>query len=136
MRVTGTAPRILLNVGGKANPSVNAIGRLAGTPAQRLALRTLLEAPVEGERGTLGVFSHDVNAGKSGSTQSNAVDPTGRRYAHGKWAVTFRVDRHEINLFMVASPLPSLPLAHHAIGPTLFAPAHRVLIANTKENTR
>ena len=79
------------------------------------------------------MFSNDVDAGKSGTTQSTAVDNTGRKYAHGKWAITYQKQSGAVNLFMVASPIPSVPLAHHSIGASLLAPAHRILLTNNQE---
>ena len=133
IRVTGRAPRVLTNVTPHPNPSVADLRKMIPTSEQRQALQVLLEAPVEADRGTLGVFSKDVHAGKSGSTSSNAVDSTGHKYAHGKWAVTYQKQLGEINLFMVASPVPSVPLAHHSISASLLAPAHRILLANNQE---
>jgi len=47
--------------------------------------------------------------------------------------LTYQRTSGELNLMMVASPLPSVPLAHHSIDGSLLAPALRTLLSANKE---
>jgi hypothetical protein len=128
-KVTERAPHILESDVSMANAMANPLASLLHTPTQRESLRTLLEAPVEFERGTLGFIRNQVTAGKSGTVSSAIKDSTGHHYGHAKWAVTYQRERRTLNLFFVAAPLPSIPLAQHTIEGSLLAPAHRILLA-------
>lgn len=125
--VHGVAPRILIN----RSETHSRLATLLKSPEQHLALRRLLEAPVRA--GTLEYTKQRVDAGKTGSTQSRAVDPTGRPYAHGKFSVTYQAARNEINLLMIASPTPTRPLARHTVSGKQFDPALATLIASSEE---
>lgn len=133
VRTIGAAPRVLTNVQAKGNESIQPLLVLLPTALHRQELRKLLKAPVDFERGTLGFVRGEIDAGKTGSTQSAVLDPTGRKYAHGKWSITYQAATGDINLLMIASPLPSVPLAHHSIGGTVLAPALRTLLFANQE---
>lgn len=129
LKSTGHAPRALRNASDDDNPAIAALKALLPRQAQRDALRQLLEAPVQSVGGTLSFLKGQVTAGKTGTVQSAVKGPNGRLFNHGKWAVTYQHDKASLNLFFVASPLPSAPLAQHDLGAIALMPAH-VLILN------
>ncbi len=129
LNTTGTAPRILQNISADQNDSIAAIAKMLPQVAQKETVRALMAAPVSVERGTLGyVRSSDVTAGKTGTVQSAVKSSDGHHYNHSKWAVTYQRATGDINLWMVASPLPSTPLAKHFIDGSTLGIAHRILL--------
>lgn len=128
IKTTGHAPRALSNASDEANPSIAALKKLLPNQSQRDALRQLLEAPVQSAGGTLAFLKGQVSAGKTGTVQSFVKATNGRNYNHGKWSVTYQEDKHAINLFFIASPLPTVPLAQHDLGAKALMPAHIQII--------
>jgi len=124
IETTGHAPRALRNASDEENPAVAALKGLLPRQEQRDALRQLLEAPVQSAGGTLAFLKKHVTAGKTGTVQSAIKGPNGRLYNHGKWAATYQHDKATLNLFFVASPLPTIPLAQHDLGARALMPAH------------
>ena len=124
IRGNGTAPRALGKSRGAANPSIAALKKLLPQPAQREALRRLLEAPVQQESGTLAKLKGLVTAGKTGTIQSAVLAPNGRHYNHGKWNITYQHAQRSLNLFIVSSPLPAVPLAQPEFGFSALQAAH------------
>ena len=124
IKTTGHAPRALSNPSEGGNPSIAALETLLPKQTQRDALRQLLEAPVQGAGGTLAFLKGKVTAGKTGTVQSVVKAPGGRNYNHGKWSVTYQQQNNTLNLFFVASPLPTVPLAQHDLGARALMPAH------------
>ncbi len=132
-KLTGIAPHVLAQTPSVAAESTRALRQLLNVQEKREAMRRLLSAPVTQARGTLSYLRGEIDAGKTGTTQSVALDQNGRRHAHGKWSLTYQRTSGELNLMMVASPLPSVPLAHHSIDGSLLAPALRTLLSANKE---
>lgn len=124
IKTTGHAPRALSNDSDEENPAVGAIKTLLPGQTQRDSLRQLLEAPVQDAVGTLSFLKGQVTAGKTGTVQSFVKAPNGRNYNHSKWSITFQQDKSAINLFFLASPLPTVPLAQHDLGAKALMPAH------------
>jgi hypothetical protein len=111
-----------------ANPVIAAIKKLLPEQAQRDALRQLMAAPVQLEGGTLAYLRGVISAGKSGTVQSVMLAPNGRHYNHGKWNITYQHPQRALNLFFIASPLPSVPLAQPEFGFSALLPAHMKLL--------
>ena len=126
--IRGGAPRALRNANAAENPRLDALDELLPTQEQRDDLRQLLEAPVKSPRGTLGFLREFTTAGKTGTVQSAVKGSNGRLYNHGKWAATYQHDAATLSLFMVVSPLPTVPLAQHDIGAAALMPAHLHLL--------
>lgn len=128
LKTTGHAPRALRNASDDNNPAIAALKTLLPRQTQRDALRRLLEAPAQSVGGTLAFLKGHVSAGKTGTVQSAVRGPNGRLYNHGKWSVTYQHDKASLNLFYVASPLPSVPLAQHDLGASALMPAHTLIL--------
>jgi len=124
LETSGHAPRALNNASDEKNPSIARLKKLLPSQTQRADLRQLLEAPVQSVGGTLSFLDGKVSAGKSGTVESFVKAPNGRNFNHGKWSVTYQADKNAINLFIIASPLPSVPLAQHDLGAKALMPAH------------
>ncbi len=124
IKTTGHAPHALSNGSDEENPAIGALKALLPEQAQRDALRQLLEAPVQSAGGTLAFLKTQITAGKTGTVQSAVKSPDGRNFNHGKLAVTYQRDRNALNLFFVASPLPTVPLAQHNLSARSLMPAH------------
>ncbi|OGA17018.1 MAG: hypothetical protein A3I63_08435 [Betaproteobacteria bacterium RIFCSPLOWO2_02_FULL_66_14] len=132
MQTTGQAPRALRNVSAEENPAIAGLRSLLPRQDQRDALRVLLEAPVQTAGGTLAFLKGQVSAGKTGTVQSAVRDANGRLFNHAKWSVTYRADDHSLNLLLVASPTPSIPLAQHDLGAKSLLPAQMLILKSEK----
>lgn len=130
VKLTGQAPRILAAQALNGHKAASGVAALIASQGQREALRQLLEAPVQATGGTLAYMKGVIDAGKTGSVQATALDSKGKNYAYGKFALSYSAALKEINLFTVASPLPSIPLAGHSIQGSLFKSAHLLLTNN------
>lgn len=128
IKLVGSAPRVLLAAGDQAALGGEPIVLNSLSSAARDSLRTLLEAPVAVERGTLGFVSDAITAGKTGTTSSSTFDVNGHRNVHAKLALTYQADQRALNLLIVSAPKPSVPLALHDMPGSLLAPAHRALL--------
>lgn len=126
--VDSPAPHALGHRRTTANPAIAAIKKLLPHQAQRDALRELMSAPVRLEGGTLAYLRDTISAGKSGTVQSVMLAPNGRHYNHGKWNITYQHPQRALNLFFIASPLPSVPLAQPEFGFAALLPAHMQLL--------
>jgi membrane peptidoglycan carboxypeptidase len=124
IKTTGRAPRALRNASDEENPAIAPLKRLLPTQAQRDALRQLLEAPVQTAGGTLAFLKNQVTAGKTGTVQSAVMANNHRHFNHAKWAMTYQHDKATLNLFLVAAPLPTVPLAQHDLSANALMPAH------------
>jgi hypothetical protein len=128
IRTTGAAPRALAHVAAQSNPLVAEIKKLLPRAEQREALRRLLEAPVTQKGGTLSAYRNTITAGKTGTVQSSSYTAQGRRFMHSKWSITFQREKNALNLFMIASPWPSVPLARPDMRHRALLPAHLVVL--------
>lgn len=124
--IKGQAPVILAGTPQQPKKQAGGASRLIPNSAQRSALRQLLEAPVQ-QGGTLAFMSATVDSGKTGTVQSAVTDVNGNNYAHAKWALSYSANRGELNLFMVSSPLPSIPFARHQVQGSLFKSTQNLL---------
>lgn len=128
VRLVGSGPRVLAAAGDEAALGSEPTVLDTLTPAARSSLKRLLEAPTAIERGTLGFLGHSIDAGKSGTTSSDALDVNGHRNVHGKLALMYQADQDALNLLIVAAPKSSVPLALHDLPGSALAPVHRALL--------
>lgn len=133
VQLTGQAPTILTEQASTHRNIGARVGKFLPTSEQRGTLRMLLEAPVQTPHGTLSSQKRNVTAGKSGTVQSAMHDPQGNNYGHGKFALSYSANTGDLNLWMVSSPLPSIPLALHQVQGSLFDSEQALLTKSLKD---
>jgi hypothetical protein len=123
---SGETPRILAQVQTAPSKPVLAMKALTANLSVRLALKTLLEAPIANE-GTLA--NAKIAAGKSGTGSSTKRDKNGRAYIATKFVTAFNAEALSIDFLMISSIKPSEPLAKHDIPSNFFRSVQDVVFA-------
>ena len=128
--VTAEAPQLLSATATAPPQAFRQLGALLPAVAQRGHLRTLVEAPVSDNRGTLHALQRSTAAvaGKSGTTSSPYRPQPGQRpYQQAKLSLTYQASDGTVALTVIAGGAPH-PLAQAAMPVEVLNPVRVALL--------